>query len=266
MPAQRDEVAEALEEGIALADGAMLTGTVDHGEAGVMLQCVRVRFAPGAVRGEFTVTPLPGSEFTLAADAIVPSIGQDPELASLRDALAVDGALLQADRRQATSVDDVFAGGDVASMARFVTEAIGMGRRAALAIDQSLRAHATGATTHAGDTDARGEAVVPLAAINTFYHPPQGRTIERRRDVASRLASDAEVQIGLDVAQALAETNRCFSCGTCILCDNCVIYCPDLAVKREGAGYVVLTDYCKGCGICVQECPTGSMTMVEEAR
>jgi Pyruvate/2-oxoacid:ferredoxin oxidoreductase delta subunit len=37
-------------------------------------------------------------------------------------------------------------------------------------------------------------------------------------------------------------------------------------VKREADVYVVLTDYCKGCGICVKECPTGSMKMFEEAR
>ena len=74
------------------------------------------------------------------------------------------------------------------------------------------------------------------------------------------------MQLGLDLEQALAETERCFSCGTCIQCDNCVNYCPDLAVKRDGGGYVVLTDYCKGCGICVRECPTGSMKMIEEAR
>jgi Pyruvate/2-oxoacid:ferredoxin oxidoreductase delta subunit len=45
-----------------------------------------------------------------------------------------------------------------------------------------------------------------------------------------------------------------------------VHYCPDLAVQREAGGYVVLTDYCKGCGLCVKECPTGSMKMIEEAR
>jgi len=62
-----------------------------------------------------------------------------------------------------------------------------------------------------------------------------------------RLASGAEVQLGLELEQALQEGERCFSCGTCIHCDNCVVYCPDLAVRRDGDGYVVLTDYCKGC-------------------
>ena len=70
----------------------------------------------------------------------------------------------------------------------------------------------------------------------------------------------------LAIEQALAESERCFSCGTCIQCDNCVVYCPDMAVKPVGQGYTVLTDYCKGCGMCVKECPTGSMAMQEEMR
>ncbi len=260
MPAQPEEVAEAREEGIALVDGAMLTAAAERPDGGVDLACVRVRFVPGATRGQFTVEQLAGTAFTLVADAIVPSIGQDPDLAPFGDALAADGALLAVDRAQATGAQRVFAGGDVASMARFVTEAIGMGKRAAQAIDRSLRA---GAVEAARRWD---EPVVPLAAIATYYHPAQPRAPEHRRGVAERLASEAEVQLGLEAEQALAETTRCYSCGTCIHCDNCVIYCPDLAVKPANGGYVVLADYCKGCGICVHECPTGSMKMVEEQR
>jgi Pyruvate/2-oxoacid:ferredoxin oxidoreductase delta subunit len=44
------------------------------------------------------------------------------------------------------------------------------------------------------------------------------------------------------------------------------VVCPDLAVRRVADGYEVLGDYCKGCGLCVRECPTGSMDMMEEAR
>ncbi len=265
MPAQREEVAEALEEGIALVDGAMLTEVFESGDTSLSLECVRVRFEVGATRGQFTATPVAGSGFSLAADAVVPSIGQDPELAPVDGALDVDGALVKADRRQATSLERVYAGGDVSSMARFVTEAIGMGQRAAHEIDRVLRARAEGGS--AGDrADEAAEPVVTFAKINTFYHPAQPRMEAGRLPVAQRLASDAEVQLGFDLEGALAETGRCFSCGTCIQCDNCVVYCPDLAVKREGDGYVVLTDFCKGCGICVKECPTGSMKMTEERR
>lgn len=263
MPAQREEVAEALEEGVALVDSAMLIEAIDTGSAGLALKCVRVRFEASAPRAQFTVTPVADSEFSLDADAIVPSIGQDPDLAPLAAALEADGALLKADQRQATNVERVYAGGDVASMARFVTEAIGMGKRAAQEIDRVLRGSARGADAGA---DFGAEPIVELAAINTFYYPGQARAVEQRLPAAQRLAGDAEVQIGFDLDQTLAETERCFSCGTCIQCDNCVHYCPDLAVKREAGGYVVLTDYCKGCGLCIKECPTGSMKMLEEAR
>lgn len=263
MPAQREEIGEALEEGIRLFDGAMLTAVVENERGGLTLTCVRVRFETGAQRGQFTVTPVAGSEFSLESDAIVPSIGQDPDLAPVQGMLDSDGALLKVDGRQAASLERVYAGGDVASMARFVTEAIAMGKRAAREIDLALGGGTEVATDLSGK---KTEPIVNLAAINTHYYPKQARTVERRVDVAQRLETAAEVQIGFDLEQALAETERCFSCGTCILCDNCVHYCPDLAVKREAGGYVVLSDYCKGCGVCVKECPTGSMKMTEEQR
>jgi NADPH-dependent glutamate synthase beta subunit-like oxidoreductase len=260
MPAQREELAEALEEGIALVDGAMLSAVTAKNGAALALTCVRVQLEFGAVRGQFKILPVAGSEFVLAADAIVSSIGQDPELAALSSLLPVQGNLLTVDARQSTAAEGVWAGGDVASMARFVTEAIGMGKRAALDIDRRLR----GADAAA---DGAAQAAVVLANIATFYHPKQDRAAETRRLAAERMASGIEVQLGLELEQALAEAGRCFSCGTCTSCDNCFHYCPDLAIQRlEEGGYRVLTDYCKGCGICVRECPTGSMTLREELR
>ncbi len=257
LPAQHEEVVEAFEEGVALVDGAMLAAAAEDSDAGLRLDCVRVRFEPGAQRGQFGVTPIAGSYFSLAADAIVASIGQEPDLAPFAG-FAADGNLLRVDERQRTSVDDVYAGGDLSSMSRFVTEAIGMGRRAALEIDRALRGEAAAPSC--------SEPVVPLGAISTFYYPKQSRAAEQRLDAGRRAASELEVQLGFELDRALAETERCFSCGTCIFCDNCVNYCPDLAVKRNGTGYAVLTDYCKGCGLCVKECPTGSMKMEEEAK
>jgi Pyruvate/2-oxoacid:ferredoxin oxidoreductase delta subunit len=222
------------------------------------------------------VTPIEGGEFQLESDAIIAAIGQDPDLGAFANGLDANDGLLRTDRGQATGVERVYAGGDVASMARFVTEAIGMGKRAAVEIDRMLRDAArrtagNGVGARAGaHVEPTTEPIVSPESINTFYHPHQARATEQRRSVAERLEGSAEVQLGFDLEEALAETRRCFSCGTCTACDNCVQVCPDLAVKRvtnaPGAGYVVLADYCKGCGICVRECPTGSMKMVEEAR
>ena len=265
MPAQPEELVEALEEGIALVDAAMLRGVAEDPAGGLRLDCVQVAFEPGARSGQFTVSTLEGTGFGLDADAIVSAIGQDPELAPLTGALQVEGALLHTDRHGATSAAGVYAGGDIASMARFVTEAIGMGERAALAIGRRLGL-LPGAADSAGALPAVAEPLVALTGINLHYHPAQHRPDGQRLGVAERVAHAGEVQLGLSLAQAQAEAARCFSCGLCTHCDNCVNYCPDFAVQREGDGYIVLTDYCKGCGLCVKECPTGSMKMLQEVR
>ena len=263
MPAQREEVQEALEEGVSLIGGAMLT-SASAVSPGLRLDCQRVRFEPAADGRPFSVVPLAEGRFSFAADAVLCSIGQDPDLTPFAGALPERGALLAVDQNQATGRDGVWAGGDVASMARYVTQAVGMGQQAALDIHRRLLGAA-----ETGDDAARAaapEAVVPLAAIATWYHPKAPRVTEQVRLPSERHSAALEVQLGLDIEQALAEAGRCFSCGNCVHCDNCVVYCPDLAVTRVDGGYEVLADYCKGCGLCVRECPTGSMKMVEERR
>jgi len=78
----------------------------------------------------------------------------------------------------------------------------------------------------------------------------------------------AERMLGLTEKQAVDEAKRCMSCGMCFECDNCVIYCPQIAVKRTPKseatmGRYVYTDYdlCIGCHICADVCPTGYIKM-----
>ncbi len=72
----------------------------------------------------------------------------------------------------------------------------------------------------------------------------------------------------LSAEDAQAEADRCMSCGMCFECDNCVIYCPQIAVKRTKKpdatmGRYVYTDYerCIGCHICMDVCPSGYIQM-----
>jgi len=252
LPAQREEVVEALEEGITVADGAMLKSVTMHDGGALTLHCTRVDFVPGATRGEFTIEPVAGGEFELAADAIVPSIGQEADLAPFGK--GDDGPLFSVDDTFHTGLENVWAGGDVASMERFVTAAIGMGKVAAAAIDRALNPE------QAAATEAEGNAA-PYDVINTHYHPPGPRAEAPVRPVAERVTGFDEVQLALDAEVALAEAGRCFSCGTCIYCDNCYLYCPDMAVTKLPDGYSIRTEYCKGCGLCVKECPTGAIQM-----
>lgn len=255
LPAQRVEVDEALEEGVVFVSGAMMR-SVDAGAGGLTVSCVRVDFRPGATRGEFTVDPVAGSDFTLAADAIIPSIGQNADLTRWHGLLESDGPVVRTDEAWHTSAPGIFAGGDVASMSRFVTQAVGMGKQAAARIAGHLSGQAAPGPS--------AEPEVAFSRINAHYHPPATRRRPATIAVAERLQDFREVQQGLGGDAALAEAERCFSCGTCIYCDNCYFYCPDMAITKLERGYAVKTDYCKGCGLCVEECPTGAIAMRED--
>jgi len=259
MPAQRDEVLEAKDEGITLIDGAMLQSIADHPQQGLELTCVKAEFAAGAERGEFSVTPVPATDFTVNADTIVPAIGQDPDISGLQDLLETEDALVRINERQQTSCDGFFAGGDLVATQRFVTVAFGSGKLAATEIDRFLQ---SGAPTR----DLLPQPEVSIDVINTSYHPRVSRAEPQLVPSNERQAVFDEVELGLSVDEVLAEAQRCFSCGNCTFCDNCFYFCPDMAITREGNGYSVDGDFCKGCGLCVSECPTGSIIMRQETQ
>ncbi len=50
----------------------------------------------------------------------------------------------------------------------------------------------------------------------------------------------------------------------CVKCLLCWVYCPDMAIVWDGEKVEVNYDFCKGCGICAEECPRKAITMVEE--
>lgn len=87
-------------------------------------------------------------------------------------------------------------------------------------------------------------------------------------NAAQALGHFEERLMKLDDKQVVAEAKRCMSCGLCFECDNCVVYCPQVAVfkvKRTDSttGRYVDTDYskCIGCHICADVCPTGYIKM-----
>ena len=55
-----------------------------------------------------------------------------------------------------------------------------------------------------------------------------------------------------------------FHAGSVIFCDTCMTFCPDFCINRTQDGYEVDLDYCKGCGICAQECPRDVIDLIQE--
>jgi 2-oxoacid:acceptor oxidoreductase delta subunit (pyruvate/2-ketoisovalerate family) len=100
--------------------------------------------------------------------------------------------------------------------------------------------------------------------IDTFDHQP--RISVPRISTDERRGGFKEVHPGMKGEEALEEARRCFNCGVCNGCDNCWVYCPDMAVKRKNGRYEIDYDYCKGCGICFEECPRSAILLEEEGR
>jgi 2-oxoacid:acceptor oxidoreductase delta subunit (pyruvate/2-ketoisovalerate family) len=157
-----------------------------------------------------------------------------------------------------TGAVGVFAGGDMIPWARNATAAIGLGKKAARNIDAFL---------HGVKYQPRPKAeIADIQKLNTWYYSDAPRTISPMLDLVRRTTGFAEIVGNLDEGNALFEARRCMSCGNCFECDNCYGVCPDNAVIKLGPGnrFRFNYDYCKGCGICVSECPCGAIKMVPE--
>ena len=102
--------------------------------------------------------------------------------------------------------------------------------------------------------------------LNTWYYSDASKSKQPVLDTIRRQSTFDEVVGSFDETTALFEARRCLSCGNCFECDNCYGVCPDNAVIKLGPGlrYAFNYDYCKGCGLCVSECPCGAIRMVPE--
>ena len=242
MPALDFEVEEALEEGVLVK----WLSTIKQAGDGELTIEKMVLDEKG--------NPQPTGELeTLKADSLVLALGQDVDLSLLDGVpgLMVRDGVVQVDpATMMTGHPGLFAGGDMVPAERNVTVAIGHGKKAARHIDAWLRGtRIAPAPKHAPATFER---------LNTWYYSDAPKTVRPQLDIARRTSSFDEVQGGLTEDNALFEARRCLSCGNCFECDNCYGVCPDNAVVKlgPGKGFEFNYDYCKGCGVCVAECPS----------
>jgi 2-oxoacid:acceptor oxidoreductase delta subunit (pyruvate/2-ketoisovalerate family) len=205
--------------------------------------------------------PEPTGEFEeLDADSLVLALGQETDLSLLThadDVTVRDGAVEVLDSMMA-SPSGIFAGGDAVPAQRTATVAIGHGKRAAHGIDNFVMGRSA-------EAKVRHE-LASFERLNTWYYADAARTQRPELERVRRQTNFEEVIGGLTEDNALFEARRCMSCGNCFECDNCFGVCPDNAVIKLGENmrYEFNYDFCKGCGICVKECPCGAIDMVPE--
>ncbi|TMS00269.1 NAD(P)-binding protein [Nonomuraea basaltis] len=249
MPAHDSEVTEAVEEGVRMK----WLSTISHADGGaITIEKMRL---------DETGFPQPTSEYEeLAADSVVLALGQEADLSLLAGlpGIEVEHGVVKVAPNLMTGCPGVFAGGDMVPAERTVTVAVGHGKKAARHIDAWLR--------RSSNEAAPRHELADFDLLNTWYYSDAPATVRSKLDLARRTTTFDEVEHGLDQETALYEARRCLSCGNCFECDNCYGVCPDNAIVKLGPGlrYEIDLDFCKGCGLCVSECPAGAIEMVPE--
>ncbi len=248
MPAHDSEVAEAEEEGIMMR----WLSTVKHVDGG----SITIEKMELDDKG----FPQPtGETEELGADSLIMALGQEADLSLMEkaDSIEIEDGVVKVNSQMMTGLQGVFAGGDMVPSERTVTVAIGHGKKAARYIDAYLR----GGQYAAPDK----HPVATLGRMNTWYYADAPKQVRQRIEGARRSSTFDEVVQGLDEESAVFEARRCMSCGNCFGCDNCFGVCPDNAITKLKPGeYEFKYDYCKGCGLCAEECPCGAISMIPE--
>ncbi|MDH7568423.1 MAG: FAD-dependent oxidoreductase [Armatimonadota bacterium] len=280
MPAHPDEVAAALAEGVQIRHRLAPVG-VALTERGVELELAGVARVRRGDDGAVAIAVGRGRQ-TLRVSHLIYAVGQEADLSFLPRPLG-EQARLRVGRWGETELPGVFAAGDVAGTYN-VVNAVGSAKRAAVGIDAYLRGRSLAgveAQIGIGEGGAismrayhalrRGEPSPPLNRpiglqhLNLDYFAPARREVAPEVSPSARVRSFTEVCLPFTPEEALAEARRCFHCGTCDMCGNCFLFCPDSSViQLEDWGFTIDLDHCKGCGVCVEECPRAAMAMVPE--
>jgi 2-oxoacid:acceptor oxidoreductase gamma subunit (pyruvate/2-ketoisovalerate family) len=244
MPAIAEEIADAEHEGIQIVVHRQPVEVLGNG---AVTAAVIAEVEPGPPDDSGRRRPLVTKRTSvLPCDTVLLALGQKSELALLPDGWEMrDGRAFDGER-----VLPVWFAGDCATGDGTVTHAIGAGRLAALAV--------LGEAAEATPNGTRRVAPGQIRFSHFDVAAPQADRLVPPPGLAGHFE---EVNLGLKGPE---EADRCFSCGHCTNCDTCLITCPDGVIFRTADGYRIDGDYCKGCGMCVAECPRSAMEMQEK--
>lgn len=144
MPARREEVENAMEEGIIFKFLTNPTGFLSDGRGWVTaMECIRMELGEPDDSGRRRPVPIPGSDFVIKVDTVVVALGTTPNplIASTTTGLETTrwGTVVADESTGKTVKDRVWAGGDIVTGAATVISAMGAGKRAAADIDRFLK-------------------------------------------------------------------------------------------------------------------------------
>ena len=235
MPAVATEVDEAEREGIHLHILTAPTKVLVKDGKISGIQCIRMELGEPDASGRRRPMPIKGSEFEMDVDSLIIAIGQAIDKTVLPKeleytawgTLAVDQTTLQ------TSIDGVFAGGDLVSGPADVIAAVAAGKEAAISIDRYLR----GVDLTAG----RPTPITRVKEVSKKGVVPKARHLIPTLDLQKRKGF-VEVELSFDEKTAIEEAKRCLNCGVCSECMECVKVCQAGAINQEMKEEIVEVD------------------------
>lgn len=231
MPASKEEIAEALEEGIELNCGWGPKEVLeeDGKVAGVVFKkCIRVLDEQGRFSPEYDEE----QTVTIPCKHVIFSVGQAIEWGNMLDNLDLkrrpNGGALANKLTYQTSKPDIFVGGDVYTGPRFAIDAIAAGREGAI----SLHCYVHENCTLTIGRNRRDFVELDKNNISVDSYDTSKRQIPAKADEKAQAATFRDLSHSLTEEQVKAETSRCLSCGASVVDPN----------------------KCIGCGVCTTKC------------
>jgi NADH-quinone oxidoreductase subunit F len=213
MPVTEEEYEEAVAEGVRMNFLVSPTRIVSDHWRVTGLQCICMELGERDRSGRRRPVPLPGSEFFVEADTVIPAVGQAPDLSFLPPDSALERTrwetLVIDSNTLSTNIPGIFAGGDFATGPGMVIEAIAAGRRGATAIDKYLH----GDTSRVELYDLKTKVVEEVAKEEeeeTWEAQP--RIAVSRLPVEERRNDFREVELGFSEEESRQEAKRCLRC------------------------------------------------------
>lgn len=231
MPASKEEIAEALEEGIELNCGWGPKEVLeeDGKVAGVVFKkCIRVLDEQGRFSPEYDEE----QTVTIPCKHVIFSVGQAIEWGNMLDNLDLkrrpNGGALADKLTYQTSEPDIFVGGDVYTGPKFAIDAIAAGREGAISLHRYVHENCTLTIGR----NRRDFVELDKNNISVDSYDTSKRQIPAKADEKAQAATFRDLSHSLTEEQVKAETSRCLSCGASVVDPN----------------------KCIGCGVCTTKC------------
>lgn len=284
MPALAEEIKEALEEEITILNGWAPQKLHQKNGKRLAVDFCRAEVERNEASGTVKIIPVGIETQKHFADRIIVAIGQTAKPFQPSEKISIREDGIATDRFGRTPLPKIFVGGDITGGKAFVADAIAGGKMGAFVIscllegrdvETEFQYHQFGnrpsfSFQHFIGPDEKNwvdfKKVASFDQINTLFFYQSARNNPDQLEAGERIRTFEEVNGGLTSREMEDEISRCFKCGTCIDCENCLDFCPDLSILKDVTLglYGFDEDHCKGCGICSVACPRNVVEMVSE--